>query len=250
MFNRFLCGPLREVAGEGTGGTGAAATTPPTFDPAAFKTELMGEVNKTLNGFAGSLKKDIGKFFEPKEQTQTTTQQTTTTEAATTEAPKDVKTVAEVNGELVKLRKALETLTTENANSKKAAEDSEKKRLDTERIAAVDNVLADIQFASPKAREQFRAAYAGQVVRDDDGNLIVQTYKGPVAYKDYLTSEADASPHFLAPQGSGGSGATAGARPRQGQKATIFDLSQAEYAKLTTEQKNGMLQDSIRAAVS
>lgn len=244
MFKRFMYGPLREAAGAVPDGGGNPPNPGATFDPVAFKaelkSELMGDFNKTLNGFASGLKKDIGKLLEPKEPTPPAG------DPPAGDPPVDpppAKTIAETNANIARLSKQVETLTRENASEKERRVAAEKREGEEKRVNAFDSAIADVPFVSPKARQQFRDAYLQKVVADDDGNFVVNTDKGPMAYADFLKSEAESSAHLLAPQGSGGSGATAGTKPRGGTRIDIANMSVADIAALPLAKQNELMKE-------
>lgn len=219
-----------------------------TFDPAAFKADIMGEFHRTLNGFASTLKKDFGKLLEPK---TTPDPANPSDPAADPNAPPaepaqpPAKTVADVSLRLEQTNRALAATQKELADEKKAKQEETNKRLESERLAAIDKVLGELDFPPGKAKQQFRDAYQHKVVRDDEGNLVVNTDKGPLGVDLYLRAEFEDSPHFGAPRGSGGAGATGGKRPAGGPTMDISQMSPAEILKLPESQRAAMLSDQF-----
>lgn len=239
-FNRLSMGVLRAPAGEPGAGAGDPPKDPnPGVDLDAFAAKLLGEFDKRVNAIDKKINV-ITKQLEPKEPPPAGDPPAGDPPVA---EPPQAKTVAELNSQIAGMRKQLENLTTENVSEKKRREVAEKAAGEEKRVNAFDSAIADVPFVSPKARQQFRDAYLQKVVTDDDGNFVVNTDKGPMAYADFLKSEAESSTHLLAPQGSGGSGASAGTKPRGGSKIDIANMSVAEVAALPKATQDALLKE-------
>lgn len=235
----FPRSPLFEEVVDPGGGGGAPPVTPPVFDPAAFKTEILGDFNKTLNGFAKTLKGDVAKEFK--------------TALASFQAPPTGDPLADpplvppgdgkppvidptVNAELQKLRRDLDAGQKIIKDRDVALEKERNLRLDTERKSAVDKALDGYEFKTPRAKDVFRKAISPEITRDEDGNLIAETPNGPLPYQDHIKQQLDLSPEFLAANGGGGAGAQPGTRRTGGfNPADISNLD--KMSSLTPEQQ-------------
>ncbi len=76
----------------------------------------------------------------------------------------------------------------------------------------------------------------GDVVRDEDGNLVAKTDKGNITVPEFIQQQAETVPGFLAAQGRGGSGASQGGVIKPAKTVHIEDI------------KPGMPQDQKAAA--
>jgi hypothetical protein len=227
-----------------------AKTDPGAFDPTAFAATLMEQFKAELNKGINAMDKKISKLSEqqPKPSDPKPADPPTPDPANPQDPAKpDTKSVADFNAKLALLTRQIESLTQQNEQSKKAAEEAEGKRLEAERVAAFDAVLADIPFADAKARQTFKRAYLADLVRDEDGNFVVQTEKGPMAYAEYFKAEAQSQPSMLQKEGHSGAGATGGKKAFTGPKIDILSMSSQEIAKLPEETRNALLQDAFSA---
>ena len=143
----------------------------PAFDPTAFRTEIMSEFNKTLNGFAASLKKDMAKLTEKPEPEPIPNPDTPP-------AP-EAKTIADLNIWLGQMEKASEGQHRRLEAQKQETVAAKALAAEEKRVGAFNAAITDIPFASPKAREQFRDAYLGKVKYSEDGSLIVEDRQRP-----------------------------------------------------------------------
>ncbi len=251
--------PEPGAAGGGAGadpGAGAGADpNPGAFDPDAFMSKLLGEFDKRVN----AMDKKFNKFTEgqkakPEGQKATDPAPVADPKAADPasdpqvgDLKADAKTVAEFNAKLHQMSRSLELVTRESEERKKIAEQETQKRMEAERVQAFDSAIQDIPFADAKARSTFRKAYLGDVVRDDEGNLVAMTEKGPMAIKEYLSAEAQAQPSLLAKEGHAGAGADRGKKAFGGSKIDIFTMSAAEIAKLDPKVRDQLLVEAASA---
>jgi hypothetical protein len=217
---------------------------PGAFDPEAFMTKLMGEFDKRTNAMDKKLNKLADQLKQPKPVDPPADP---ATDPTTPQDPPKKVSEADLNAKLALLTRQIETLTQENMSSKKAAEEESKKRLEAERVAAFDAAIADIPFADAKARATFKKAYLPDVVRDEDGNLVAQTDKGPMAFAEYLKAEAESQPALLISEGHRGAGANAGKKAFGGQKIDIFNMSQKEIQALKPEVRDQLLAEAAAA---
>jgi len=223
--------------------------TDPGFDPTAFAATLMEQFKTELNKGLNAMDKKINKLSEPKPDSkpEPKPQDPAVDPTNPNDLKPDPKTLPELNARIQKLTLQLEAISQENATSKKAAEESKAKQLETERVAAFDAAIADIPFADAKARATFRKAYLADVVRDEDGNLVAQTDKGPMAYAEYLKAEAQSQPSLLLKEGHSGAGASGGKKAFGSSKIDIFSMSQKEIAALPTEVRDQLLAEAASA---
>lgn len=205
----------------------------------------MGAFNTTLNGFAASLKKDIDKKLE----------------AIQPPAPpagdppadppiQESKTINELNLRIAQNEKTQKTLQEKVDAAEKATEAAKAQAMEEKRIAGFQSAIADIPFASPKARQQFTDAYIGKVKYADDGSLIVDTDTGPIGHAAFLQAEAENSPHFLAPQGQGGAGANAGKKGPQSKTPDIREMTTAQILKMTPEEQSQSFAENYKLAMT
>lgn len=223
--------PLFEEAPADTG-TGGGGGEPAAFDPEAFKvalkTELLGEFNKTLNGFSKTFKADVVKLI-PKAPEP----------LPPPEIHVDPKVDPALNSQLQKLQLQVTNLTKQGEERETALQGERTSRLETERQSAIKTALADIPFKDDASRSLFFKGIQGDIKRDEDGNLVADTANGPITYSDYIKGQADLLPSLLLPKGNGGAGAGAGTK-RTGSGFNPLDdvhLTPAGMAKLTSEQK-------------
>jgi hypothetical protein len=188
----------------------AEETQTTAFDQEAFKASIMDEVNKTFQGIAKDLKKEISKVAKASaaQNTQPTDSTTETSEPTGDEGTSQKSNTSlppEVNAALKKLKSleaSLGTLTKERDAERTA-------RLESERKSAIQEALGGISFRDEAAARLFRKAIDSDIIRDDEGNLVAKVDDGtflPIA--DHIKSQVELQPGLLAPQGRGGSGAT------------------------------------------
>lgn len=227
----------------GAGPTDPQNPPPGAFDPKAFSEMLLGEIDKRINALDKKIN-GVVKSLEPKPADPAAPPPADP--AAPPAEPKEARTIAELNIELASLRKKTDALVNENAAEKKARELAEEKQRELARMSAIDAVLNDLPFPSPKAKQQFRDAYQGKVKRDEDGTYIVESEKGPLGFDIYLKSEFDESPHFAARAGHSGAGATPGQKPGGSSKLLdVLNMTTAQILAAPKEQVDAALAAAI-----
>lgn len=238
----FLDSRLFDEAGEGTGAGGGS-----TFDPVAFKAELLADLRKDLNGISKSLKTDISKSIKDiltagsggQGQGQGEGQGSGNGQQGQGEGQQgqgETKIDPALNARLQALERTNKTLADEVTAAKKAREEAENKQRETSRQSTIRDVLAGIEFRDDAARKDAYKVIAGDIAYDEDGNLVASTDKGAVSAEEHIKAYfADNSrAYMLAPKGGGGSGARPGTRQNGGgYTPRITD----DITKLTPEQR-------------
>jgi len=221
---------------------------PGAFDPEAFMTKMLAEMDKRTNATDKKFNALLAKLEAKPEPKPEGGGDPKPGEGDPTPAPQDARNIAELNANQKRMARQIEEANAQIMAWQQKAEAAEKAKLESERMSAIDSVLSGIEFASPKARQQFRDAYAGKVERDEDGALIVRTDRGePLPFNTYLTAEAESSPHFLAAAGKGGAGATGGKKSFGGSKVDILGMTAAEISKLPAEQRTAAWHETVSA---
>ena|ERR1051326_1479416 len=199
-----------------------------TFDADEFRKSIMDEVNKTVNSINKNLTKELGKLTgaSKKQETQAATE---------AETPEEKQGNAALPPEVNAALRQVKSLTAKLEEKEKAIAASEAARLETERKAGIREAMNGIQFASKTTADLFYKAISGDVIRNEDGELVAKTEAGDLPLKDYVLEMAEGNPSFLAPKGMGGSGANAGKLAGKG----AVDMS---------EIKPGMSKDTFDAA--
>ena len=248
MFNRHLRGELREEAGAGEGGGGAA------FDPAAFEATVMANVTKMLNGIAKKLPTETAKLVAAAMKAEQGGGQGEGEGQGSGEGEGNGKGDSATKLALANLTRQLAQVKPENEENKTARLKADSDRLEEQRLSLIRTEVAAIPFRDDASRQLFFDARAGKVKRDEDGNLIAETDKGPLSYKEYLKAEAEGMPHLLAPKGGGGAGASTG-RNQGGAKRpwTLDDVALLNTDKLTATEKTelrGFLSAQYSSAIT
>lgn len=234
---------LFEEASTGTGETGSGGETH-VFDPVAFRaelrTEIMGEFNKTLNGFSKTFKADIVKLVTPPKPPDTP--------PPADPPPGDTKIDPAVNAEMQKLARQVATLTQQNAERETAFQREQASRLETERQAAITGEISKIPWKDDASRALFQKGIQGDIKRDEDGNLIADTATGPITFSDYIKGQAELLPSLLQAKGTGGTGASNAGKRINGFNANdMANLEPVAYNKLTPEQRQAVDQTVLAA---
>jgi hypothetical protein len=248
-------GPLMIKAGEADGGVGAGEQKPPTFDQAAFKTEILAELNKTVNGAIKGLKGDLSKMFHPQEQSSGTESSGDSAAGTGTDATAGQATGSKVldpavNAELQLLRKQIKTLTTGTDDLKKERDAEKQARMETERQTAIRNVLNSIEFRDQESRDLVFQAVQPAVKRDENGALVAESASGPVTYDAHIKSYVDRFPYLLAPRGAGGAGASNGKTAGGSQKWTMADITPSKMATMKPEEIADMAKEIMAGRVT
>lgn len=214
------------------------------FDAAAFKTEfktelmteLKAELAKAINGVGKDFRKEIAKLGKGGSgENGDGKGEGEGKGEGKGEGEGDPKLPPEVNAALQRMERRVKA--SEDATKAVTAErDAERtQRLETERAAAIQSVLAGIPFRDQKAREAAYKMFNPDIKRDDDGKLIAETEKGALPMKDYI--EANTPDWMLAPKGGGGSGAMNGSGSRGGPNWNMDTMSVTELQALKPEER-------------
>lgn len=149
----------------------------------------------------------------------------------------------EENAVILALRKQLEGVTSKQSEWEKKAEASEKRAEEVDKESKIRAVLGGFKFFDDGAAEDAYQLIAGQITRDENGNLINKSDNLPLAdfVKSYIPGKKG---YLLAPEKAGGAGAQRGA-PRLGN--TKFDTDQIKVGMSTEELKQAI--GAIRAAL-
>lgn len=190
--------PLMDAAGDGSGGGGGGGDA---FDPAKFKTELMGEVTKMLNGGIGRLEKTIAGLKPPPDPPK----------------PGDGGDDGQGGGDkgdpkVKGLEKRLADLTAKLEASDKARAETEAKARETARQAAIRSEVAKHSL-NPDAVDDALRFFRDSIRYNDAGELVAGDDEAPLA--DFVKATVEKKPLWQPPVANGGAGATGGARSNQ-----------------------------------
>lgn len=228
--------PLFDEAGDGnTGGGGAGAGSPGAFDQAAFKAELMGEINKTINGSLKTLKADFAKLVTPPKTDPPAQQDPPAADA------KDGKAVDPEKNALMLELKTLKTSFTDKfkqLEEQKAAAD--KKADEAERDSLIRSELGKYSFAPGKAAETAFALVKAAVTRAEDGTLVANDLPlGKYIETELPTNHA----YLLAARDIGSAGGRPGNKtPGGGKQFSEADLEPAVFDKKSPAEKAAIRQ--------
>jgi hypothetical protein len=199
MTNFWLRSPLMEEAGQDGGGGGGGT---PTFDPTRFRSDILADVNKSINGAMARLEK----MLKPKpEETPKpdTTVETDTDEGGDKSKPTDPKV------------KALEKRLADMAAKWEA---SEKARQETETRAKAEKLNGTLRTELLKyvPAERIDAAlriFGPDVRYAEDGTIVGGADELPLS--EFVEAAIQKHEYLLPPKQVGGAGATAGTRRGQ-----------------------------------
>lgn len=250
-------GPLFEAAGDGNqgGGDGAGAGTnsgAAAFDPVAFETKILGEIdtrlNKTINGFGKAFKNDFQKMIEGLKPAANAGagagsgagagEGAGTGEGAGAGKPADPQVNA-LQLELKKIREQSEArikaLEDENTTNKQKAEEMARDK-------ALGEALGKFEFITPEARNTAAQLLRNAIQRTDDGEFVA----GDLPLDKYVETELP-SKHAYLLKGKDVSGANA--RPGKAGGGKKWDLESVlrpeNFSKLTPAE-----QAEVRQAVA
>lgn len=222
---------------------------PVTFDSAAFKTEILGEldtrINTAVNGATKGLKTDFQKMMD---------ELSAKIVPVVTKKGDDVvgepKSIAELNTRLVAQDKVVKDITAKLEQTEKDKQEALKTARESSRVSAFDSAIGDLQFASPKAKQQFRDAYLNKVEYGEDGNsLIIKVGDKPMEMAGFLANEYNESTHLQPPQSRGGAGASAGKVVNTSGFNFDANMTPAQVNALPAEQKQAY-REQLSAAIS
>lgn len=240
----WLRSPLFEEAGEGAGGGGGAGAgdKPGAFDPVAFKAEILGEFNRTINGALKGLKSDITKLIKPAEGSG---------EGSGGEGGGQGEGGGEggqgkPDAKYRQLETRFKTLETQLTTERQARETAETRGRNADRDRAVQQALSSFQFADAAAGKDAFDLHRGAVKWSEEGVLV-----GPddQPLEDFIKTSMGNKQYLLAPREVGGAGAR-----RPGQAASrAFTLDDIDNPNLSAEDKTKLRQQiaaSLGAAQS
>lgn len=243
MHGFWLRSPLRVPEDGQSGGSGSGSAGAATFDPTAFTASFTAELHKALNGFASSLRKDIGKLVQP--PAPPTSGDPAPAGDPAPEPGTDPK--AKPDPEIARLRKTVEQLT-------KSIGDERAARIETEKAAAIKEQNAILRTELGKlgvAAERVDAAmriFGPDVKRAQDGSLVGGADEVPLA--EWLGETMKGHQYLLPPKDVGGAGTRPGGvhastKPvdidsiRPGMSADDLARARAEIARVATETMAG-----------
>lgn len=253
MFNFMMRSPLRDPEPvPGAGGAppnpaGGAPNPGAGFDPAviaAITQSVMGEVNKTLNGFDRKMETRFQKFAPP---------------TPPTTPPAGAPVDGHENGEPIqdpKLREALnraaslERSQVEILKRLTAAEDDRKaqesEKLTAQKAALVSGAIKSFSFASEALADDMHTLIAQQIKRTEDGEWVGPD--GVMAGKDFAQQFVKGRPHVLKMIDTNPAGARPGgqfgSRPvldSELEPAAYHAATPARRAEIDTEMKSRAL---------
>lgn len=209
--------------------------TPIAFDSKAFMAEMLGEFDKRmdtkLNGAINTLDKKISALEKKPPEVKP--------EDKPEEKPDELKSIAQLNARLNDMAKENETLKKDFGTEKDLRTKAEAAELEGKRISAFQEVINVFEFATPKAKQQFTAAYLPRVERGEDGGLFIKGDKGdPMEMAAYLKTEYTESTHLQPMSSRGGAGVTPGTKTGTG-SGFKYDpnMTPAQVAALSPEHK-------------
>lgn len=191
-------------------------TPPPAFDPEAFATRILGEVNKGFNAMDKKFNA-LSKSVTPAAPAAAGPNAPAPADPAVApDPPANPKITPEVNAELAQLKRQIAQLTSDNKKANDDKETERKSRLDTERATAIRGALNDIPFHTDELRSLFFEAVQKDIKREEDGTFVADSEAGVLPMKTYLKDLAERKyGQMLVPKGGGGAGANAGNATRK-----------------------------------
>lgn len=260
LYRLVAGGPLRDPAepsagggnGAPAGGNGAGAGTPTPgggFDPAAFRTEIMNEFNKTLNGFAKNLKTDFAKMIPQQAQPATAAVGQDPDPAAgngngagnngNAQMTPEMRQLA---NELARFRREAETQKTELQKLREENNAEKQKRLEAQRDRTITEAWAGTNWASSVLAKDALKLIVPELQWTEDGQLVGPN--GTTPAEEYAREWLAARPHYLKPVDAGSAGARA-AQGQNGRRAwSLDDLEPSKFKSLTPQQQKE-LQDFV-----
>jgi hypothetical protein len=223
MFNFMTRSPLRDPDPIPAGGGASAAPAggqpnpgaAPAFDAAAFKLDLMGEVNKTLNGFAKTFKGDLQKLIQPTATITDPDPDPTHVSPIDDAALAGMKPEAQIKllrQQLEKRDKATADILKDFERRQKESETQLKaaanKEFELSRDNAISDALSGVRLANEKTAKDARKLFRDELQWSTDYKKFVGP-DGVTAADEYIKSELKARPNWLAPVET----SPAGARP-------------------------------------
>jgi hypothetical protein len=214
-------GPLMDAAGDGGagGGAGGEGDKAPQFEPAKFKTELMGEVTKMLNGGLSRIEKQLAGLKPPPAAGEG--------EGDKGEGDKGGKPK---DPEVARLLKTVEKLTGDVNSERTERIKAQEAGREKERLSLIRTELAKHGLADHALDDAFRF-FRDEVKYTEGGEIVGGPDELPLA--DFVKSTVEKRTHWLPPVPAGGAGATAG---RGGRGTPVITLDQIGL-NMTKEQR-------------
>ncbi|MBM3810483.1 MAG: hypothetical protein FJW20_02490 [Acidimicrobiia bacterium] len=131
----------------------------------------------------------------------------------------------------------LNQLAEENRRSRSRAEEAERSTAIRSELQRLGVKKVDLAFKIVK----------DDIVRGEDGSLVVRSTEGPVGLQEYLTQFVDDNPEFLPARMVGGSGATTGQRETSA-RGSSFDLDKIRPG-MDPEELESIRQEISRVAL-
>jgi hypothetical protein len=191
-----------EAADEGTGGGGGGGGGGgDAFDPAKFRTDLLAEFNKGLNGALKNLKAELTKKPETEPEP---------------EPEPEPKPGEKTDSKVKALEKKLADALTKFENSEKARMETES-RAKTEKLSGALRTEL-LKFVPPERIDAALRIFSPDVKYSEEGNIVGGSDDTPL--KDFVEATIKQHEYLLPPKAVGGAGATAG-----GRRAAPVDLN-------------------------
>lgn len=255
MLIRFwLRSPLFEAAADGAGsgggdGAGAGNSGAASFDPVAFKAEMISEFNKTINGFGKTLKNDFNKAIEGLRSTGAGSGSGSGSGdgngdgagsggSGSGSGAGDGAGSGSGSGNDAKLNALqLELKREREANAKrlKDLEDkytaAETEKLGMARDKALTDALGKFEFLSPEARNTAAEIFRGKIQRTEDGEFVA----GDLPLDKFIESELPGKhAYLLKAKDVSGAGARSGKGGGSSKFADLDNTLRPEnFSKLT-----------------
>lgn len=227
---RFHRGPLYDAAQDGGGGAGGGGGSTAAFDPAAFRTQILGDFNKVLTDFGKALKADLKPAPAAAEQAAAAAAADSAADSAASGAvakiadPAVAAQVRALERRNAELDAQFKTMKAESDATKVAAERKEQD-------ATVRTKLNKFRFADEQAAEDAFEIFGSKVKRNEDGNFVGSD---GTPLDQFLEEGLAKKPYLLAPREVAGAGARSG-RAAQGAAPLALEsikpgMSQADMA--------------------
>lgn len=213
MLKFWMRQPLMEGAGDGNGGGGG---TPPAFDAAKFKADLLGDVKTLFGEFAAQFRQKSDPPPPKKDD------------------PPPPKKDGD-HDQAALLARISELEAARNAD-KEAADKAREAARDRDRLAQIRTALSAHQFASDSAAED-ALSFFGSKLKFNDQDQLVTPDGTPV--KDWIGKTlTNDRPYLLKPRDVGGAGAQNGGTGTGGKAIDLDDIKPG----MSTEQKKALEQ--------
>jgi hypothetical protein len=194
----------------------AGGNQPPVFDQAAFKAEMLGEFNKTLNGFAKTLKADFGKMLQPPAPPNPDPPAPDPAPNGGDPKPKDPH-VAGLELQFKQYREATDKKLKDAEDLRQAAE---RKSEEENRLSLIRAKLGKMNIREDAFEDAFDV-FGSKVKRADDGSLIA----GDLPYEQYIETQLGGpKAYMLKPKEASGSGAGKNGNGYNGKPVDLNDI--------------------------